>query len=66
VGPGAFPAWRPRGEIPGGSLAAVTGLVLSIIALHVPRVFVVVSTGFLGYVAGIDDRVRNGPRRTGR
>jgi hypothetical protein len=60
VGIGVFTAWRQRGEILLGTVSAITGFVTCLLAVHFPLVFVIVSTGLIGYIAGIDDRLRNG------
>jgi hypothetical protein len=60
LGVGVFAAWRKRGETLLGSVAAVMGLAASLVAVQSLLVFVIVSTGVIGYVAGIDDRLRNG------
>jgi hypothetical protein len=60
LGIGVFTAWRQRGEILLGAISAITGLVASLLAVNFPLLFVIVSTGLIGYIAGIDDRLRNG------
>lgn len=60
LGVGVFAAWRKRGETLLGSVAALAGLVACLVAVQFPLLLVIVSTGLIGYVAGIDDRLRNG------
>jgi len=56
---GVFAAWRRRGEVLLGSVAAAAGFAASMLAVHFPLFFIVVPTGIIGFLAGIDDRLRN-------
>ncbi len=60
LGVGVFAGWRRQGEVLLGSVAAVAGLVASLLAVNGPSLLVIVATGVIGYVAGIDDRLRGG------
>jgi hypothetical protein len=59
IGIGLFAGWRRRGEILLGSLAAIAGFAACVLAAGRPSLFVIVGSGLIGYVAGIDDRLRN-------
>ena len=60
IGVGIFAAWRRRDEVLLGSVAAVAGVAASLLAVGGLLLFVIVATGMIGYIAGIDDRLRNG------
>ena len=62
LGMGVFIAWSQSGEHLLGTLAAISGLFSCMLAVSRPLLFVTISTGTIVYVAGIDDRLRNGWR----
>lgn len=56
---GLFAAWRQQGEYVLGTLGAVSGFAICLIVVGLPELFTIVSTGLIGFLTGVDDRLRN-------
>lgn len=61
---GAFAAWRRRSEVVLGTLSAIAGLATSIaiggVIGGVSGTLTIVACGAIGFLAGLDDRLRGG------